>query len=278
MANISGLENMQRKLEGSIVLKMAEFEERLKAASSPTNPTVKQLYDEFHTFKDIVTSMFTLMQHQIQDCIKGIDTINMYKRRKALLFNGLSEATKENLEQNILMLLHDKMGFSDMNSSCLKQCFRLGVPHDGRSRPVLVYFSDHHIKSKVWSAKSKLKGSTVSVSEFLTRLRQDIYKSARSHFGMKNVWSLDGYIYIKHPEGRTKISTQNDLDALMHKFPSQNASKIPPKTPGIAETKRATIALHSSTVPTAGHSRRQQVSTVVHEDDSKRSRRLPNKK
>ncbi|CAH2042364.1 unnamed protein product, partial [Iphiclides podalirius] len=92
---------------------MAEFEERLKAASTPTNLTLIQLRDEFYNFKEIVSSMLSLMQQQILDCVKGIDSIDMHKRRKALLFNGMAEESQEDLSQKVLLLLHEKMQLSE---------------------------------------------------------------------------------------------------------------------------------------------------------------------
>ncbi|CAH2070891.1 unnamed protein product, partial [Iphiclides podalirius] len=104
---------MHKRLEGSLTLKMAEFEERLKAASTPTNLTLIQLRDEFYNFKEIVSSMLSLMQRQILDCVKNIDAIDMHKRRKALLFNGMPEESQEDLSQKVLFILHEKMELSD---------------------------------------------------------------------------------------------------------------------------------------------------------------------
>lgn len=281
MATISSVESLQRKLEGSLASKMSEFEERLKAASTPTNPTVIQLRDEFHIFKEVVSSMLNLLQQQIQNCVQNIDAINMHKRRKALVFNGVEESSKEDLEQKILLLLHTKMGLTEFNNSSLKHCFRLGVQDSKRTRPIVVYFHDYHEKSTIWKTKAKLKGSSVSMGEFLTRMRQSVYKAARIHFGMKNVWSLDGTIYIKHPEGRAKVITEEDLDALITKFPkTTTAASTSAIIPGSSEVKKVAQAPRVTT-PKAGQSeklRRQQVSLMALEDDTKRTRRIATKK
>lgn len=276
MATISSVENLQKKLEGSLTSKMSEFEERLKAASTPTNPTVIQLRDEFHTFKEVVSSMLSLLQQQIQNCVESIDAINMQKRRKALVFNGVAETSKEDLEEKILLLLHNKMGLTEFNNLSLRHCFRLGVEDSNRVRPIVVYFLDHQHKSKIWNSKSKLKGSSISVSEFLTRMRQSVYKAARIHFGMKNVWSLDGTIYIKHSEGRVKVTTQDDLNAVIARF-----AKTKTVTPTAAKIPASSEVKKRVTTPIAGQSdklRRQQISSMPLDEDSKRTRRIAAKK
>lgn len=90
MSNI-GMHNMQKDLEDGLMWKMAEFEDRLKAATTPTRSTLSQLRDDFYSFKDIVTFMPKLMQKQIQDCVKSIVSINMHHRKKALILAGFSE-------------------------------------------------------------------------------------------------------------------------------------------------------------------------------------------
>ncbi|CAH2056312.1 unnamed protein product, partial [Iphiclides podalirius] len=113
MANLSGVENMQKKLVGSLTHKMTEFEDRLKAASNPTNLTLLQLQNEYYTFKELVSSVLKLMQQQIQECVESLDYINMHKRRKALVFNGIVESSNENIMQKVLPLLHEKMGLTN---------------------------------------------------------------------------------------------------------------------------------------------------------------------
>lgn len=68
--------------------------------------------------------MLSLLQQQIQNRIQiqSIDAINMQKRRKALVFNGVAETSKEDLEEKILLLLHNKMGLTEFNNLSLKHC------------------------------------------------------------------------------------------------------------------------------------------------------------
>lgn len=283
MANIVDVQNMQKDLEGGLVQKMAEFENRLKAATTPTSTTLSQLRDEFYSFKDSVTFMLNLMQQQIQNCVKSIDAINMHHRKKALLLTGFLESPTTDLKHEVLLLLHDKLGLTNISQSSIHHCFRLGVQQNSRPRPVVVFFSDHQSKSQVWNSKSKLKGSSISVGEFLTKIRQSVYRGARNHFGIKNVWTLDGAIHIKHSEGRTKICSQEELSALIAKFPtgspasSDKTTQNNNKTPNSSDTN-AIQPKHTSPLSSqVGRVRRQQASTVI-QDDIKRSKRVAVKK
>ncbi|CAH2065920.1 unnamed protein product, partial [Iphiclides podalirius] len=148
MAKLPEVEHMQKELEGGLMHKMSEFEERLKTAFTPSSPTIVQLRDEYLNFKEVVSSLLSLMQQQIRQYVTNIDAINMHNRRKALLFNGVPESQNDDPEQKLLSLLHDKMGLSDINNSSIKKCFRLGVKHGSQPRPLVVYFYDHKIKTK----------------------------------------------------------------------------------------------------------------------------------
>lgn len=222
MALSTDVEKVHKELEQCWTQRMADFERRLTAASSPSNPTLLKLQDEFQSFKDLVLKMFKLLGQQVQENARVIDVIDMRSRQKVLLFTGLHEDAKTTVEQSVLNILHNNMGLIDVSSSSLKRCYRLGVKSNNSIRPVLVHFRDHHIKAEVWSRKAKLKGSTVSVTEFLTKTRQLVHKRARRHFGMRNVWTLDGTIHIKLPGGtRVKISTEEQLDSLIAKHPNE---------------------------------------------------------
>ncbi|XP_063371625.1 uncharacterized protein LOC134659848 [Cydia amplana] len=84
-----------------------------------------------------------------------------------------------------------------------------------RPRPVLVRFSDYAVRNAVWAKKTALKGTSVVLSEFLTRQRQTLFLAARRHFGVRSVWSLDGNIYIKLSSGKKeRVTTSEQLQAL----------------------------------------------------------------
>lgn len=270
MALSLDVENVQKELEQCWTQRMADFERRLNAVSVPSNPSIQQLQVDFQSFKEVMLKMVRLLGQQIQDNARTIDSMDMRSRQKILIFSGISEDPVINDEQKVLSLLHNTMGLTDVSSSSLKRCHRFGNKGKNNIQPVLVHFCDHRTKADVWSRKTKLKGSPVSVAEFLTKPRQEVHKRARKHFGMRNVWTLDGTINIKLPGGtRVKIATQVELESLMLKHPSV----LQPKTPeSLGESAEG--GLQSKANPNHQHqvSQKNQVASVTQAED-KRARR-----
>ncbi|CAH2047398.1 unnamed protein product, partial [Iphiclides podalirius] len=220
MANLNNVDQLHKELEIGWMAKMTEFENRLKdalvPASTSNNPTLQQLNQDFCAFKESVSNMLGLLQQQVRSCSYALDEMETRHRQKILLLNGISEDPNSNVEQQVLDIFHNKLGLTNMIRSSIKRCHRLGPLDRDRCRAVLVHFCDYSVKRQVWKSKSKLENTPFTMSEFLTRMRQSIHKMARKHFGMRNVWTLDGRIYIKLPDGsRKKISTEEDFSALV---------------------------------------------------------------
>lgn len=272
MENITDLEMNWKK-------KMADFEVRLKAASTPSNPTVLQLSQDFQAFKDLVGNMLNLLRQQLSDCTKIVDAMDMRQRQKVLLFKGIPEDPERIVQHEVLKIIGDKLGLPHISDASLKRCHRLGSQVGDRPRVVLVHFRDHHNKSEVWKAKSKLKGSNVTLCEFLTRIRLSIHTTARKHFGVKNVWSLDGTIQIKVPGGgRHKIVSEEELHSLISKFPATSSpSSSDVRSGGSGSEKEGSRAPLQSSNRVQDARRRLPLASTS-SDDLKRSRRPVPKK
>lgn len=262
--------------------KMADFESRLMAASSPNNPSLLQLQEEFKAFKDLVSKMLHLLGQQIRENAKAIDTMDMRSRQKVILFNGIPEDPDIDIEQKVLDLLHNTLGLTHLSSSSLKRCHRLGSKGKDNVRSVLVHFCEHRCKAEVWGLKAKFKGSPVSLAEFLTRPRQLVHKKARKHFGMRNVWTLDGTIYIKLPGGgRAKVFTEEELESLLTKYPGQSSVSADRSgdNDGGCGTSVGHAGQHSESNPHRQMEvRRKPLPAGLQPEDSKRVRRTVPKK
>lgn len=282
MALLPDVEKTQKELESCWLQRMAEFESRLNAAVSPRNPTLLQLQDEFRAFKDLVTNMLHLLRKQVHENAKAIDTMDMRSRQKVLLVNGVPEDPDVDAEQKVLDLLHNTLGLPHVSSSSFKRCHRLGSKGTDNIRPILIHFTDHRRKAEVWSLKSKFKGTPFSLAEFLTRPRQLVHKRARKHFGMRNVWTLDGNIYIKLPGGgRAKIFGEEELDSLVAKYPEQpvGTAGSSGESGECSGTGDRQVGQHSGLHANRQlDARRKQFSAAVQAEDSKRVRRAATKK
>ncbi|KAJ8732375.1 hypothetical protein PYW07_014974 [Mythimna separata] len=210
----------QRTLEENVTRKMTEMEAQIKAAGPAKTNTVAKIADEFRVFRELIFSMFGLLRSQLNECVRQIDGIETRHRRKALIFQGLVEVEKEDSRALILEVINTKLSLKNVSASSIKVCHRLGAPSNEHHRPILVKFASMDVKALVWRAKTGLKGSKISVREFLTRTRQSVFGKAREHFGMRACWTQEGVICVKASDGvRHKITSMEELKPLISKYP-----------------------------------------------------------
>ena len=86
---------------------------------------------------------------------------------------------------------------------------RIGKPKtNGKPRPVIIKFVWYNDRNKVFSSKTLLKDSGVSITESLTAFRMQKLTNVRETFGFKNVWVLDRRIfYTENGCQRPKMHT-----------------------------------------------------------------------
>ncbi|KAJ8722540.1 hypothetical protein PYW07_003720 [Mythimna separata] len=241
MSQLDNVMSAQKDLEESVSKKMGELEAQIQSAG-PAKDTVAKVAEEFRTFRELIFAMLGLLRKQIAECTRVADGLETRTRRKALLFTGFAEADKEDCRALVMDVLCKKLALPDITPSSIKTCHRLGTSGKGsaRSRPILVRFSSVDCRSAVWKAKSALKGSAVTVKEFLTRTRQIVFSRARLHFGMTSCWTQDGTIVVRSPDGaRRKISSLEELNLLVAKFPKKAVESAPVtgSKPGIGVRK-----------------------------------------
>lgn len=217
------LANNMDKLEKLFSSRMRDYEEKLLKVTTATGsaqPDISVLSREFHDFKSFVWQTLSTMKTQIELLTLGLDRHETAMRRKVLLLHGVPEKSNEKLHEVVLNILTDKMKLSDISLENLHVCHRLGSSQ-AKSRPVLIRFHDMEHRHLVWDSKTAMKGTGITVSEFLTKPRHQVFMSARSHFGIKQVWTVDGKICIILPnKTRRKIESLNELQQLASQFPS----------------------------------------------------------
>lgn len=208
----------QDTLEERFSTKIAELEAQVHSSSS-TKETVAKVAEELRAFKELMFTLLKMLRLQITEYSNTIDAMETRHRRKALLFLGIAEAEKEDCAAVVLSTIH-KMDLKHISGADITVCHRLGAAGNEHHRPILVRFSRLDVRSVVWRAKAKLKGSSVSVRDFLTKQRQSVFSKARLHFPMRDCWTQDGVIVVKTSDGcRHRISTMVDLNSLISKYP-----------------------------------------------------------
>ena len=140
---------------------------------------------------------------------------------------SLPETADEHPEAVALNVLHEQLKLSNIDTSMIDISHRLGAIKS-KPRPILVRFSNLKMRNVLWNNKTSLKGSSVTMSEFLTRPRQEIFSAARKHFGIKNCWTTDGVIMVILPDkSHRKMVTAGELQLLVSNYPQPTSSKDP---------------------------------------------------
>lgn len=229
-------------------------------SSAQTNDS-ENLAREFTDFKLFVLSSLRALQSQIEYLAKQVDHQEMYNRRKILLLRGVHEGQNEDVTAVVVATFKDRLKVTDFTANDLSRCHRLGhSTNTDKPRPILIELHNNTIRSKIWATKTRLKGSGIVVTEFLTKARHDAFMAARKRFGVGKAWTLDGYIFVVAADGtRHRVCCQKDLDNIdrsdEHSAPatlvkkatsardvvkatSQPPAVIPPKTRRVATSKK----------------------------------------
>lgn len=214
--SIEQLVKSMDELSSMFNTRMVEFEKNLQPPGyTATNPTVKALAAEFNTFKTFIWNSLGILKSQVELVALGLDRLETQSRRKVLLFHGIKEDKDEDILKKIMYVLTSQMKLSDSKPDSIESCHRLGVKRES-ARPILVRFTNMQARSTVWKAKTSLKGTKTTVTEFLTKSRQEVFVAARGHFGMKKCWSADGVVVILLPDkSRKKVTSMSELKKLM---------------------------------------------------------------
>ncbi|CAK1596520.1 unnamed protein product [Parnassius mnemosyne] len=185
-----------------------------------------------------VVQALSSLQQQMELLAHTVDQLEVRGRRKMLLFHGVPETSKEDTALVVTRVLNDQLKIRDCSTSDIRRCHRMGrKATPNRPRPILVKFQNLILRDKIWYSKTQLKGSGVTVSEFLIKSRHDAFMAARDKFGISNCWTKDGSVYILRPNGsRLRVLTVSEV----HKTDQcQDASaKVIEKKPASTKTKR----------------------------------------
>ncbi|XP_022826260.1 uncharacterized protein LOC111356209 [Spodoptera litura] len=207
-------------MQALFTTKMAAYEEKLQklSAQSPA-PDLALLHKDFTEFKQFMLQALANFKSQSELLALGLDRHETAMRRKVLLVHGIPERRDEQLPDVVIKVFHDQMKLAELRKGNIHVCHRLGSSGRG-SRPILVRFYMTEHRHLVWDNKKSLKGTGITISEFLTQLRHRAFMDARNHFGISNCWSVEGKIVIVAPDKtRHKIECISQLQELIVRFP-----------------------------------------------------------
>lgn len=235
MTSLEAIAAAQGALEVTFAQKFSQLETAVKSASPPN---IDSLSAELQHFKETTMAMVNAIRQQISALSNAVDNIEMRHRRKYLMFAGVQESDNENPADVVAALCRERLQLADVTSSSFSVCHRMSAVVEGRPRSILVRLNNPMLRQAIWQKKTAFKGTSIVLSEFLTRQRHSVFIDARKQYGMRNVWTADGTILVKTSNGKLhRVVTALQLEQLI--------SRHPPPAP--ASSPAASIEnLHSS--------------------------------
>lgn len=215
--------------------RMAAFQSEIDKAA-PSSPTIASVSADFSAFKKFILSSLEALQKQVNFLGQQLDQQEMRSRRKMLLLHGVPESENDSLASTVELLnrhLESKLAVDDVS-----RCHRVGRPHNNKSRCILMKFADVSVRNSVWFAKKCLKGSGVTMSEFLTAPRHAVFMAARERLGIRRCWTRDGNVYVLDAAGkRCCVTTVADVE----QFPAATSDPQEASTGGIGAVQPPTV-------------------------------------
>ncbi|XP_052758617.1 uncharacterized protein LOC128202411 [Galleria mellonella] len=248
------MESVQQSLEQLMAhfdTRMAAFQSNLdKASTAPV--TLSTLSSDFAQFKTLMTESLISLQQQVHVLAQQQDRLEMHNRRKILLLHGVRVDDEGDLTTVVSGILTERLKVP-VSPDNISRTHRMGGLSQGKLRPILVKFRRTEVRNSVWSAKTALKNSGITLSEFLTKTRHDIFMKARKHFGVTKCWTRNGVVVIIGPDGkRHRVSSIAEVSQLINVLPISAGGVVSIST-------NTSVALKTSDSAGAGSSRSKRV-------------------
>lgn len=216
--------------------RMAAFEAQLQKSGGTSSGT-SSLATDFAAFRTFVTQALCLLQQQVESLAHTVDSMEMQRRRKILLVHGVAEMQDENTEQLVTDTVKQRLQIADFSINGIQRCHRMGRPSSTKKpRPILLKLRDISTRDTVWFNKTKLKGSGVTLSEFLTKARHEVFMAAREKFGVTNCWTRDGNVFVLCSGNRHRVSSHKELSLISPDTVKQTTAV---KAAPVSKTRRA---------------------------------------
>lgn len=238
---MDALQESLNQLQKMFTQRMDVYQGELQAAAPSTN--IINLTSEFASFRQFIITALRNLQDQVGLLAHHIDDMEMRSRRKLLLLHGLPEEKKEDTNAVVVKAVVEKLKVPGFSLQDIARCHRMGQSSTpGKPRPVLFEFHDWNLKNKVWYSKTSLKGTGITMSEFLTKARHEIFMAARQRFGVSKCWTRDGFVFVLGPGGvRHRINNILELDQIEERQVTRTEATT--KEPvGASRTRRAGAA------------------------------------
>ena len=183
-----------------------------KAVAEIFETTVKpliesKLNDCIRELSDISQQVSELKQENVTLRSK-LDRIEKQQKIRNLRITGVTEGNKEKSADIAHNLIREKLNL-DIKKEDIENAHRTGKRSGTRNRTLLITLRTVDIKNKIFYNKRNLKQSGIVISEDLTSSTLELLNIAKEKYGVRNVWTKNGLLYIKQ-ENQIKLAQSAD--------------------------------------------------------------------
>lgn len=215
----SQLKDIQEIIDRSIksLLSEEQFFARIVDAVAKTvecsiQPVLNAMNDKVAKVNESVNILrkeqTTLTEQQIHIKME-LDSLEQYSRRNNIRIFGIPEVEKENTYDVVVKLFGEKLGIN-MGEEAIDRTHRAGLTRNGK-RPVIVKFISYQFKTLALQKRPLLKGTGIYIAEDLTQHRLQLFKAAQNLCGKRNVWTMDGAVWVNRNKERMVIRSLEQL-------------------------------------------------------------------
>ncbi|VVC99825.1 unnamed protein product [Leptidea sinapis] len=218
--SIDSLQKSLVDMTTAFATRFEQFENNLQnikntAAASNNNSNVNDVAGDFYAFRSFVIASLSTLHRQVELLQKISDQAEMRSRCKMLLVHELPEHSKEETSAAVVKNLTQHLKTPKLDVTSISRSHRVGKNKSDKPRPILVKFEDVDLKKSIWFSKTALKGSEITLSEFLTKSRHETFMTARRKFGVNKTWTSNGTIYILDSKGsKHSVNSVAELNAI----------------------------------------------------------------
>ena len=169
------------------------------------------------------------LSNRLEIATNYIDEMEQYSRRSCLVVSNLTPVPDKTDEELFVELCRNKMGNLNVTQDHISKTHRLPRPNSFESTkpPALVVkFAKEKQRDSVFKNKRNLKGSTVVISEMLTKRRSALLKNCLERIpgsrDTRSIWTDNGRILVKIGQGNIlQVHTEADIEKIIREnFPS----------------------------------------------------------
>ena len=204
---------------------MEAFEELLKTIPRQKSVNTEVITKLFRGIGQIIVSQkdaeIAALEQKIDTLEEKVDELEQMSRQNTVRVNGIPESgQREDTDTLIVQLAKEKLG-CNITKADITVSHRLGKPHSDKPRVIVARFVNHDTKTALLKNGKRLKNTSISINEDLTKVRSKLAFEARvlQRSGkIQQTWTRDGTVYVKMDDSILRINTEKGLNDLINSF------------------------------------------------------------